>query len=76
VVVLRVALRHIITEAVLGELRRNDGLRRLIGIESVAGVPNPWNISRFEEVLGQELRRTLLKEVLDWFWTVLVRFST
>ena len=65
VVVLRVALRHITTEAVLGELRRNDGLRRLIGIESEAGVPNPWNISRFEDVLGQEPHRTLLKEIFD-----------
>src|SRR5262249_50660728 len=33
VVVLRVALRHVTTEAVLAELRRNEGLRRLIGIE-------------------------------------------
>src|SRR5580693_1196148 len=65
VVVLRVALRHITTEAVLAELRRNEGLRRLIGIESEAGVPKPWNISRFEDVLGQEPHRTLLKEVFD-----------
>jgi hypothetical protein len=65
VVVLRVALRHSTTEAVLGDLRRNDGLRRLIGIESETGVPNPWNISRFEDVLGQEPHRTLLKEVFD-----------
>src|SRR5271169_4351476 len=65
VVVLRIALRHVTTEAVLAELRRNEGLRRLIGIESEAGVPKPWNISRFEEVLGQELHRTLLKEVFD-----------
>jgi hypothetical protein len=28
-------------------------------------VPKPWNISRFEEVLGQEPHRTLLREVLD-----------
>src|SRR5277367_3218741 len=41
VVVLRVALRHITTEAMLGELRRNEGLRQLLGIESEAGVPNP-----------------------------------
>src|SRR4051812_24556317 len=34
VVVLRVALRHVTTEAVLAELRRDEGLRRLIGIES------------------------------------------
>jgi len=65
VVVLRIALRHLTTEAVLAELRRNDGLRRLIGIESEAGVPKPWNISRFEDVLGQEPHRTLLKEVFD-----------
>ena len=32
VVVLRVALRHITTEAVLAELRRNEGLRRIIGM--------------------------------------------
>ena len=62
---MRVALRHITTEAVLAELRRNEGLRRLIGIESEAGVPKPWNISRFEEVLGQEPHRTLLKEVFN-----------
>jgi hypothetical protein len=65
VVVLRVALRHLTTEAVLDELRRNDGLRRLIGIESEAGVPHKWNISRFEDVLGQEPHRTLLKEVFN-----------
>jgi hypothetical protein len=62
---LRVALRHVTTEAMLGELRRNEGLRRLIGIESEAGVPKPWNISRFEEVLGQEPHRSLLKEVFN-----------
>jgi hypothetical protein len=65
VVVLRVALRHVTTEAVLAELRRNEGLRRLIGIESERDVPRPWNVSRFEEVLGQEPHRTLLKESFD-----------
>jgi hypothetical protein len=65
VVVLRVALRHVTTEAMLGELRRNEGLRRLIGIESEDRVPNPWNISRFEEVLGQQPHRSLLKDVFD-----------
>jgi Transposase DDE domain/Transposase domain (DUF772) len=65
VVVLRVALRHITTEAVLAELRRNEGLRRVIGIESERGVPNKWNMSRFEDVLGQEPHRTLLKEIFN-----------
>ena len=44
---------------------RNDGLRRLIGINSEAGVPQKWNLSRFEEVLGQEPHRTLLKDVFN-----------
>src|SRR3954463_4889406 len=58
VVVLRVALRHVTTEATLAELGRNEGLLRLIGIESECGVPKKWNISRFEEVLGREPHRT------------------
>jgi hypothetical protein len=65
VVVLRIALRHLTTEAVLAELRRNQGLRRLIGIESEAGVPHKWNMSRFEDALGQEPHRTLLKEIFN-----------
>src|SRR3954454_18118219 len=65
VVVLRVALRHITTEAVLAELRRNEGLRRLIGIDSEEAVPGPWNLSRSEEALGQEPHRALLKEIFD-----------
>jgi hypothetical protein len=65
VVVLRIALRHTTTEAVLAELRRNEGLRRLIGIESERRVPKKWNISRFEDVLGKEPHRTLLKEIFN-----------
>jgi DDE family transposase/transposase-like protein DUF772 len=65
VVVLRIALRHITTEATLAELHRNEGLRRLIGIESERTVPKKWNISRFEDVLGQEPHRTLLKEIFN-----------
>jgi hypothetical protein len=68
-IVLRVVLRHISTEAVLAELRRNADLRALIGIDSEAGVPKPWNISRFEDTLGQEPHRSLLKDV----FTVLVK---
>jgi Transposase DDE domain/Transposase domain (DUF772) len=65
VIVLRVALRHVTTEAMLAELRRNEGLRRLIGIESEARVPKPWNISRFEDVLGLEPHRTHLKGIFN-----------
>jgi hypothetical protein len=65
VVVLRVVLRHPTTEAVLAELRRNAGLRALIGIDAEAGVPKPWNVSRFEDTLGQEPHRTLLKGIFN-----------
>jgi hypothetical protein len=62
---LRIILRHPTTEACLAELRRNEGLRRLIGIDSENQVPKGWNMSRFEEVLGQEPHCTLLKDIFD-----------
>lgn len=65
VVVLTVALRHPSTQACLAELKRNEGLRRLIGIESENAVPSKWNISRFEETLGREPHASLLKEVFS-----------
>jgi hypothetical protein len=63
VLVLRIALRHSTTEACLAELRRNEALRRLIGIESEDQVPQAWNMSRFEDTLGREPHRTLLQQV-------------
>jgi hypothetical protein len=54
VLVLSIALRHPTIEACLGELRRNESLRKLIGIESEEAVPKKWNLSRFLEILGQE----------------------
>jgi hypothetical protein len=65
IVLLRILLRHVSFEAVLGELRRNAGLRPLIGIGSEEAVPKAWNLSRFLEVLGQEPHRTHLREVFD-----------
>jgi hypothetical protein len=64
-VVLTVALRHPTFEACLGELRRNEALRRLIGIESEAQVPRKWNVSRFLDVLGQEPHLTRAREAFD-----------
>jgi len=58
-------LRHPSTEATLAELRRNAGLRRLIGIESESQVPKKWNMSRFQEVLGRPPHLALLHEVFD-----------
>jgi hypothetical protein len=63
VAVLTTALRHVSTEACLAELRRNEGLRRLLGLDSESQVPKPWNMSRFFDVLGQEPHRTLLHQV-------------
>jgi hypothetical protein len=65
VLLLRIALRHVSFEATLGELRRNEHLRRLIGIESESGVPNAWNVSRFLDVLGQEPHSSELRRIFD-----------
>jgi hypothetical protein len=54
VLVLSIALRHTTIEACLGELRRNESLRKLIGIESEEAVPQKWNLSRFLDRLGEE----------------------
>jgi hypothetical protein len=65
VLVLTAALRHPHLESCLAELRRNEGLRCLIGIETEEQVPNKWNMSRFQDVLGQEPHRTLAKEAFN-----------
>jgi hypothetical protein len=65
VLLLTVVLRHSSIEACLGDLRRNEGLRRLIGIESEDGVPKKWNMSRFMTVLGREPHWTLLQEMFS-----------
>ncbi len=62
---LAIALRHSSIESCLAELRRNEGLRRLIGIESESGVPKKWNMSRFLDVLGTEPHLSLLLEAFD-----------
>ena len=62
---LAIALRHSSIESCLAELRRNEGLRRLIGIESESGVPKKWNMSRFLDVLGTEPHLSLLREAFD-----------
>lgn len=65
VVVLTPLLRHITVEACLAELRRNAGLRQLIGIEHKDQVPKKWNISRFQAVLGSQPHLTLLAEMFN-----------
>jgi hypothetical protein len=65
VVLLTVLLRHKDFEACLAELRRNEGLRRLIGIDDENRVPKKWNISRFMAVLGSQPHRRRLAEMFD-----------
>jgi hypothetical protein len=65
VVLLTVLLRHKDFESCLAELRRNEGLRRLIGIDDENRVPKKWNVSRFLAVLGGEPHRAQLVEIFD-----------
>jgi hypothetical protein len=65
VLVLSIALRHQTIEACLGELRRNESLRRILGIESEEAVPQKWNLSRFLDTLGQEPHLTHLHAIFD-----------
>jgi hypothetical protein len=67
VVLLTILLRHVTFAACLAELRRNDDLRVLIGLprDDEDQVPQPWNISRFLEVLGQPPHLTHLHDVFD-----------
>jgi hypothetical protein len=62
---LTIVLRHTSIEACLAELRRNAGLRRLLGIQSEAGVPKAWNMSRFLDVLGRPAHLALLRQTFD-----------
>jgi hypothetical protein len=63
--VTRYLLRHVTMEACLAELGRNPALRRVVGIEDGQGVPEPWNVSRFLEVLGQEQHLALMQEMFE-----------
>jgi hypothetical protein len=65
VVLLTGLLRHPSIEATLGDLGRNESMRPLIGIESEAGVPQGYNVSRFLTVLGTQPHLTLLQEVFN-----------
>jgi hypothetical protein len=65
VLLLATALRHPTIEACLAELCRNAALRRLIGIACEEQVPKKWNMSRFQEVLGQEPHATHLKAIFS-----------
>ncbi len=58
-----IGLRHHTMEACLAELRRNEKLRRVVGIEEGGPVPSAWNMSRFLRVLGKPRHYKLLRKV-------------
>ncbi len=47
------------------ELRRNGSLRRLLGIDGVEDVPNPWQFSRFIKKLSRGENLKLIRDVFD-----------
>lgn len=57
----RYILRHVTMEACLGELERNPALRQAVGIEAGMKIPEPWNMSRFQEVLGRKEHLAILE---------------
>lgn len=65
VLLLSVALRQPTIEHCLAELRRNESLRKLIGIPSEDAVPQKWNLSRFLDRLGEEPHLGHLHEIFD-----------
>ena len=62
---LTIGLRHTTIEGCLAELRRNEGLRLLIGVDSEDKVPKKWNMSRFLSVLGREPHLTATRAIFD-----------
>jgi hypothetical protein len=65
VVLLTIALRHVSFNACLAELHRSPPLCRLIDITAEDNIPNPWNLSRFLDVLGREPHLSNLRQVFD-----------
>jgi hypothetical protein len=65
VLLLTILLRHPTIQACLNELGRNAALRQLIGIDSEAGVPKGWNMTRFMDVLGSRPHLDLLHKIFD-----------
>lgn len=64
-VLLAIALRHPSMESCLAEMRRNEWLRKVAGIESETTVPPKWSLSRFMENLGSSPHRELLHEIFN-----------
>jgi hypothetical protein len=65
VVLLTIGLRHHSFNDCLAELHRNPPLCRLLGIAGEDEIPNPWNLSRFLDTLGQQPHLAALHTIFD-----------
>jgi hypothetical protein len=65
VLLLSVLCRHPSLNDCLAELHRNPALCRIVGIQRVAAIPKPCNLSRFLELLGQPEHYQALRHVFD-----------
>jgi hypothetical protein len=65
VLLVSILCRHPHIEDCLDELQRNPTLCHLLGIRTPAGIPKPWNMSRFLETLGQEPHLAASRAVFD-----------
>jgi hypothetical protein len=61
--VVRYLLRHVTMQACLDELERNPALRPVVGLGAGDPVPDAWNMTRFQEVLGQPQHLVLLQQM-------------
>ena len=62
---LRIACRQVTMDGMLQELHRNPVLAYMIGIESEKQIPDKYNMSRFEEVLGLPEHVAMLHEMFN-----------
>jgi hypothetical protein len=65
VVLLGVLCRHVWLNDCLAELNRNPSLCQIIGINKVADIPKPHNLSRFLDTLGQPTHLRALRDIFD-----------
>ncbi len=65
VCLLRVIIRHSTMDAMLQELHRNPALCLLIGVDDESQIPDKYNMSRFEKVLGLPQHLELIREIFN-----------
>jgi hypothetical protein len=61
----RYLLRHPSMQACLDEVERNPALRQVVGLKPADAVPEAWNLSRFQEVLGRPEHQGLQRQMFE-----------